>query len=269
MASFCETCRHFRAERNLTELLRLTNSIDVQQTVDQMYQREQDLIAQEYDMKQHLIDNETAEWPVPPHVLSYCGLKEERGLYLVHEVKNQDHECGDHAEARGERACATCVHDVAAGGAAEDGRIMRDMISPATNMYTGVGISNDSSRDYTGDIKGNLDKLMRISSAQQGMEMQQAFHGRGVLSTRPRYYAYCSKYSSPGRYVLSRCRNPDRRCPGWSATGYDEPDPPATSDGEPAPGAEPYVPPPHGDGVHPLLKLGLQVLKELHRRRDS
>jgi hypothetical protein len=268
MAKHCETCRYFRAERHVTELLRLSNSIDLQQNDDQMYQREQELLSQEYVLKQKLINAEEEKWPFPAQVLSYCGFREDQGVWLVHELKNKDHECDDHAETEGERACATCVHNVVPGGAAEDGRILWDMISPANNMYTSGGISGDQFRDYSGEIKGNLDRVMRVSSAQQGMEMQQAFHGRGVLPRRPRYYAYCTKYSSPERYVLSRYRNPDHRCPGWSTTGYDEPHTPA-SDGERAPGPDPYVSLDQGDGVDPLLKIGLQILKGLQRKRES
>jgi hypothetical protein len=269
MARDCNTCRYFRDERRLTELLRLTNSIDVQPTIDQMYQREQDLVGQEYARKQKLINARQEEWSNPPHVVSYCALREDQHVWLVHEVKNEHYKCRDYAEVEGAQPCSTCIHNVVPRGAAEDGQILLDTISPANNWYSSWGISDNQHRDYSTEIKSNVDKVMRVSSSQQGIEMQQAFHGRGVLPHPPRYYPYCAKYSTPGagRYVLSRCRNPDHRCPSWSATGYDAPEP-ASSDERPSV-SDPSGPPDHGDGVHPLLKLGVQILKEFQRRRGE
>lgn len=167
-------------------------------------------------------DPDEIEWPYRPRIAAFCGLREDAGVSLVHERKNQGRDCIDFSPQANQplHSCETCQHCVQPRGHARDGHLLLDFIRPSNNFYgNAVPEPTPSSSGFTHTITTNIDNLERISGNQESVEMQDALHGGGTMSFQPQCYAYCSKYSKTGSYVLCRVWNHAGRCQGWSEGG--------------------------------------------------
>lgn len=207
----CEDCAHFRPERSLSESLRLPDTQGTASVYQEIVRNDQSLRIRESEHKLMLAQNNREEWPFRPKVLAYCGLREDHGVYLAHQVKNDGLDCEDFVDRghQSSRTCETCQHFQAASGPVEDSRLKTEVLMGGT--LTG-GMEGRSDPDR---LKRELDIINSSSQARQAVEMTQAMHGGGTLPSPPRYYDYCRRYSTSNEYVLCRVKNSDGRCKGW------------------------------------------------------
>jgi hypothetical protein len=220
MSGPCEQCRHYRPKRHLSELLALTWSERTAQEIDRIMDNEREIEKGEAAMRVALMQKGCSQWVSKPMVSAYCGLEEERGVHLIHQMKNRPSASGDYTcpahEPEGlpaSRPCSTCQHYVAPTGPQQDAAVLRDILDPSQNSYS-------SSPDSASTIKGNVDRHLSGVETRKSMEMKAAMHGGGKLFSLPMYYPHCRKYSTPpGCYVLCQIQNPINQCPGWSPGG--------------------------------------------------
>jgi len=216
MSGPCEQCAHFRPERQPSELLNLGIEERTASAFEQNLDAQERLRDSEGRVKSSLMQSGSERWFMRPQVLSYCGLREDEGVFLLCEMKNPRQSCGDFTPVENavHRPCETCCHMVRPGGPQRDHVNLMDFIDPSLNSYNnGFAEGPQSTRT---DVSSNVDKLIGISQMNRSIEMNLAMAGHGTMATVPQYYAYCRKYSSHGKYVLCSTQNPEGRCPGWS-----------------------------------------------------
>src|SRR5438046_1303071 len=107
----CEQCAHFRSKRQLVELIELSTD-RVSRAVDDIRKREEQWEDEESQAVIELLFSDVYHWPGRPRVLSYCGLEEEKGVSLVHELKNVGERCTEFKSRVDApiRSCSTCIH---------------------------------------------------------------------------------------------------------------------------------------------------------------
>jgi hypothetical protein len=209
----CDQCLHFRPKRRLDALLTIPTA-QVTRAPNEIRDREVQL---EHEEAQVIIDvlKTGGHWPTRPLVLPYCGLEEERGTYLAHESKNAGGRCEDFVPALGaaRAECESCTHRQEAPGPKRD-RAENDAFIGRTRGFGTIidehyNSNWDSIRDAMQRMSQHLDDL-------KSAEMLQALDSDGVMTSEPRYYDICRRYSGSGEYVLCRVRNFHGHCPGYS-----------------------------------------------------
>lgn len=240
MSPHCQSCVHFRPERQPSDLLDLTWSSKTAETLERNRELERQLHTAECKQKRSLMEMNRLAWPRRPQVLAYCGLREKEDIHLIHEMKNRGGICQDFRASHGRsprqgseparrqpelerarpepvRACDACRYQVAPRGPQRDYVDLRNFTDPSLNAYNNGMAEGSGSSSRADAILGNVDRLMNASETRKALEMRLAMHSDGSMPSIPEYYAHCAKYSEPGRFVLCRSRNPHNQCPAWSA----------------------------------------------------
>jgi hypothetical protein len=88
-----------------------------------------------------------------------------------------------------------------------------DAIS-AANVHSSMSIDGQD-RTQPCSITQDLQGVMQVSGKSQAHEMLMALTN-GTLLEPPQYYAHCTKYSAPRKFVICRMQNPHDRCRGHS-----------------------------------------------------
>jgi hypothetical protein len=230
----CERCAHFRPEQQPSERLAHAWSKETAKTLERNRDAEHQLHTAENRLKLSQLEMRRPTWPRRPQVLAHCGLKEARGTYFIHEMKNrgqacQDFQPGHHGQPRTDPAqrqgqpphvCETCIHRVEPRGLRRDAQLLRDVISPSLNAYNDGMAEGPGSSSRADRIIGNVDRVMEMAETRKALEMRMAMERDGTMPTVPEYYPYCARYSSENNYVLCRVKNPDGQCPEWSDGGW-------------------------------------------------
>jgi hypothetical protein len=208
---------HYRPKRRLQALLELVTTRP-SQAVREIRQREEQW---EEEESQHVIELLKAgreSWPGRPNVLAYCGLEETRGVYLVHEAKNADHDCRDFSDSleasRGD--CSSCLYRTEASGPERDRRDAERLIEATRDLG---GFRPDGSHDSGWhETKELLNSRAERIDNDKATDMLLALDSGEAVPHTPLYYDTCRQYSSPGHYVLCRVRNYHGHCPGYSGS---------------------------------------------------
>ena len=208
----CQNCAHFRSERSLRNTLGLAFSLGTAQALNSLQQNEFRIRDQEEKTRNFLYSRQDEVWPSCPKILSYCGLKENLGQYLVHELKNADENCSDFISQSQipPRSCESCRHYVQASGYRQQNIDLQDILSQGTLTGGLENMRSDPSR-----ITRDIDILFNSSQSSQSSEITEAMYSGGKLSNTPKFFDWCRKYSTNGKFSLCNFENHDGRCHGW------------------------------------------------------
>jgi hypothetical protein len=220
----CEKCIFFRRARPRSQLLAAvadTTEAAVSTALGKIVEDEQKQRDSEAGFKRAQATVELQTWPRQPVMSSYCGRREDEGVYLIAEIKNRGGQCGDYQEGRPDRkACADCRYRVTAAGPARDHR-REDLI---TQMHTEATSAQASTANPEGMLKAHREGV----PARRAFELSGAYAADGRLAVRPEYLDYCSALSAEDEYAVCAIVNPHNCCTVWQ---------PAS-----APGAKSYTP---------------------------
>jgi hypothetical protein len=216
MSISCETCVYYRNARPMSQLL--ARGMDVAEgavatALAKIVEDEQKWLETEATIKRGRANSAADLWPMRPLMSSYCALREQDGVFLIHEIHNRGGTCTEgKAEARPRNRCVDCAHRRAAGGPRlDEQREARytAMIEEDTVAQTRTGSSDESL----------LTKYREGISAWKAKELSGAYAAKGVLLDEPRYLDWCAALSAPDeeRYVVCALTNADASCPRWTA----------------------------------------------------
>src|SRR5262245_13442637 len=119
----CNTCKHFRPCRPLTQLLARdlgTDDSQVTAELNRMMQDERQKLESEAAQLPELLRHDKTSWQTKPEMTDYCGLHESEGKYYFPDEKNADGRCHDHNPDKRDRACSDCQHQVIGNGKERD-----------------------------------------------------------------------------------------------------------------------------------------------------
>ena len=207
----CEKCIHFRRLKPASQLLaRATGTTDsaisnalakIQEDEDQQKGYET-----QYKMRKEISNDEI--WGFRPIMSSYCGLQEEKEIYLIAEVKNSGGKCGDFKTELAEKhSCATCVHRILPQGTARDLQLEKSFLGMSLES-TAVGMSTSRADNL-------LNRHQEGVASRKAFEARGVYSSKGILSNKPQYFAYCKKFSTEDEYVICLLQNPYNTCSGW------------------------------------------------------
>lgn len=210
----CQNCAHFREERSLQNSLGLARSMGVNSALSELKRIEKDLRNGEVQQKSSLSLNDNPVWPARPKILGYCGCRENKGEYYIHEVKNRRNDCLDYIDKSliPLHVCSSCQSFVKAQGYSQQHIDIQDILSQGT-LTQGFDGPSDPNR-----IKSDLDRFFSSSQNNESAEITEAMYQGGKLSNTPQYYDWCRKYSTPREYALCRFENHDGKCHGWKSS---------------------------------------------------
>jgi len=211
VVSTCEKCIFFRRARPRSQLLAAvadTTEAAVSTALGKIVEDEQKQRDSEAGFKRAQATVELQTWPRQPVMSSYCGRREDEGVYLIAEIKNRGGQCGDYQEGRPDRkACADCRYRVTAAGPARDHR-REDLI---TQMHTEATSAQASTANPEGMLKAHREGV----PARRAFELSGAYAADGRLAVRPEYLDYCSALSAEGEYAVCAVVNPHNCCTAW------------------------------------------------------
>jgi hypothetical protein len=265
----CESCVHYRRPRPPSEALSATirsQSSEVSKVLGAIQDDERKVFEAELESKRTLISAGRESWMGRPVMSAFCGIREDRGSFLLSELKNADGQCSEWKDAdkapAAAHACATCLHRREATGPAED--------SARESRILEISSRDTSARVQSSPAPGILTGHRDNVAVRQANEVRAAYYGAGSLAADARYLDTCARLSRPGSSVVCAIENRWSTCGVWEpSAGAAEAPPPQPQEGsimtEPsagereassAPGAAPAaepVPAPDATSAAPTL----------------
>ena len=220
----CDYCVHYRGKRRLEDLIKLSTDRP-NHAVREIREREAQWEDEESQWIIELLRvPDQTRWPGRPNVLPYCGLDEEKGSYLIYELKNVDRQCGDFMPLipSSLKFCSSCSYRVEASGPKEDYAEMEDIRRKSGDMASSPFDKRDPDSGWS-VIKERLQARSERIDNDKSTEMLLALDSGISMPHKPRYYETCNKYSKGRGYVLCRVMNYHGHCPGHSASASRQP----------------------------------------------
>lgn len=206
----CGNCRFLRRFRPLSQLLARdlgTNDQPVVAELLRIMQEERQQRDAEAELKAKLFENRDERWPYRPHVSDYCGVREARGEFVVHELRNRGGRCGEWKPGEEERReCSTCAHQLLGTGDQRDQRELQEIALVEQNAAA-LGKSAPS-------LAANY---IQRAGTKKAFEAAQAYYAGRLTGEPPEYLSSCRKYSTSGNVIPCVAQNPNGSCQGWDA----------------------------------------------------
>jgi hypothetical protein len=204
--SDCRRCVYFRESRSVVDLafeaLGPLARSRVSARRPELKREERESAASEREEYAEYCDGEIERWSSRPSRHSYCGFREFRGEWHVHEVKNRDGGCQDFSErapARASSSCGGCKH----------------LLSSQTDLLTVLEACLLTGGDAGKQLFAERVKVeVEVWSE---LDLTDAIAGGGVVPSEPRFLPICGAYSQPQRYVVGPVVNTAHLCPRWES----------------------------------------------------
>jgi len=160
----------------------------------------------EAELKAKLFENRDERWPYRPHVSDYCGVSEDSGESLVHELKNRTGACPDwRPGAAVQRECHACAHVQRGAGPVRDVEVLREIALLAQNAAALGESAPDRSNNY-----------VQLVGTRKAFEAAQAYYAGRIVGDPPEYLSTCAKFSTPGNAIPCVAQNPGGTCAAWT-----------------------------------------------------
>jgi hypothetical protein len=203
----CGQCVHLREPRSLVKLvfdaLPPLARARTAARLPELNREERQSAATEREEYAEYRDGDVERWSSRPIRHSYCGFREFRGEWYVHEVKNRDGKCppSDFSErtlAPPSATCDTCEH-------LQPPRVDLLVLLEACLLTGG----NEGKAIFAERVKPEVEVWAEL-------DLTEAIAEGGVVPSEPRFLPICRAYSEPARYVVGPVVNTANLCKGWS-----------------------------------------------------
>lgn len=219
----CEECDLFRRVKPWSQLLATaigTTDAAISTQLTKIQEDEHQVQAQEFQEREdiRMQAEKNYRYRTRPVMSSYCEKEDDKHTtyYYVPQLKNAGGKCNEFRERQPKLAdCKTCVHRVDAEGWAEDLNNEQTYAAMSAENVT-VGQSTSTSDTLLG-------KFREAVGAKKGFEVFGAYSAQGILMTKPKYLAYCKKFSGEGEYVICVLQNPHQTCPAHEKSDSSRP----------------------------------------------
>ena len=241
MDNRCNTCRHFRPYRPLSQLLASELGTEHPEALSELIkimQDERERRDEEAGLKVKLLGDRAERWPLRPQMSSWCALEADEDRALFTELKNRGGRCPDHAPREdAAQPCATCLHRRHPPGPARDQVVLAQLAQLGQDAAVlGQAGSGPKAEDYRKRVGTTI-----------AYEATQTYYLGKISLRAPEYLSVCQHFSTATDFVPCAAQNPHDACPKHvpTAPGLSPPSaapalpteaPPSPAAGDPAPG---------------------------------